>query len=167
MGGPAEASTNIRGPAGHGGNEQMTEFVLASISLGVLTVFALYSPFAVSRLWSGKAKLPESPPAWWTFGAVAWRGYLRAMPITAALGAPALALTFWCFMLLTSAGGHPFVAYPTVTNLLRIGFIVGAVIDLVAFTSGLLVFMFNKPSRLVAPHHRSQHGALKEWFPGR
>jgi hypothetical protein len=134
--------------------------VLAVASALILTVGIVLFPLAIARQWRGDVRLGETTPRWWAYGAAAWRGYVRIMPVAGFVGGPALVILGWCFILLSSLNGHLLVGDPTVRSWLQVGAIGGACGMVVAAVIGLVVLLFNRPRWLVVPHMRSDRGLI-------
>jgi len=145
----------------------MVGFGLAVVSLVLLSAALCLVPTQVPRAWRGDVRLERKTPGWWPYGPVAWRGYVRMIPVTTSVGGPGLVLAFWCFMLLTSINGHDFVTSSSFRDWLHVGVILGAASAVVGSALGMVVFLFNQPHVFVAPYLRAEPGAISEWLRDR
>jgi hypothetical protein len=116
--------------------------------------FALAIPFFLSmarRLWRNRLPRLQATPSWWVWGEPLWRGWVRSMPVAAAL------TVVWVVPLplgtVLSTGTLAFTIYAIT---------VGGGLFL---TIGLAVTiaLWNFPHQLVPPHLRSEPGALDQW----
>jgi hypothetical protein len=139
-------------------------FAIAVVSLAVITLAVLLVPMTVATTWRAPSRLAKRIPLGWPFGRVAWRGYVRVLPIASAIGGPGLLIMAWCFMLSTSINGHDFVTDAGVKGLLRIGVIAGFALMLVGLVVATPIFLFNRPSFLVPPDLRRDRGVLTEFL---
>lgn len=141
--------------------------LLLTAAVAVWYVGCFFSARLRARLWPSELPpgVAEAPP-WWRYGDVAWRGFLRATPVTAMGGGTFFVLGGWCFMLLTSFGEFEFVSNQAARDWLGWGLTAGAVGMVAGLLVGLVVFLFNRPNWLVAPAYRGQAGAIEEWSVG-
>ena len=145
------------------GCSELIGFVLAVVSLLLLTAAMFTLPIALPKLWRGDSTFGKSVPSAWPYDEATWRGCMRAMPCLV-VGGPGLVIAGWCFMLWTSIDGYYFVSDPTVRWWLPLGAVFGAGCTVLAFAAGLSVFLFNRPRGIVPPHLRSEPGAFNDWF---
>jgi hypothetical protein len=62
----------------------------------------------------------------------------------------------------TSINGHEFVSDPAIRAFLPIGVVAGFALMVAGLAVGASIFLFNRPSFLVAPDLRSDNGALTD-----
>jgi hypothetical protein len=143
----------------------MVGFVLAGLSLAILTLTLVFLYCNLGKFWPSEApaKVIPAPPTSWPYGDVAWRGGVRAIPVAGIGGSTFLVVGFWCLMLLASFGHSEFVSNQAARDWLGWGLTVGFVGMLVAAALCVSVFLFNRPKLLVPPAYRRLPGAIEEW----
>jgi hypothetical protein len=143
----------------------MISFVLAVISLAIITVSLVYLYCNLGKLWPSQASanVIPAPPITWPYGDVAWRGCVRAIPVGGIGGWTFAVVAFWCFMSLTSFDRFEFVSNQAARNWLGWGLTVSLIGALAALLLSMSVFLFNRPKLVVPPAYRNQPGAIEEW----
>lgn len=139
-------------------------FLLFLTGLLVIGYLRTFSKGGLSRVWpSDEPARVSTPPVWWRYGDVSWRGYVRVIPFGGLVGGTFLVLEAWCFMLLTSFGQFQFVSNQAARDWLGWGLTIGFAGLVVSFLLSMSVFLFNQPKLLVPPGLRHQPGAIEVW----
>jgi len=124
-----------------------------------MTAVTLGAVAAASRLpkvWRGQAGAAfDRVQPWWFYGEIAWRGWVRAIP-SGSVTFLVMLVSLWVSFL---AGGFKDGAGGAARPI----FLVLVIMGIFLLTLAVLVFLLNWPKAAVAPHLRSQPGALQEW----
>lgn len=124
-----------------------------------LAGMALILPFAVRnvpRFWRHELRTYDRVPAAWPWGDALWRGWVRAIPIgTATLAVGLVAALSGLAVDEDPSGPLPRPLWWAVPALAVLA---------IAFALMLGVVLLNRPKRIVAPHLRSEAGAIEEWW---
>lgn len=116
----------------------------------ILMIGVLAGLLVLPKVWRNEKQLfSVTPSPFWPLGKATWRGYIRGYPISNLLIAVAVVLYFF----VRHDGG----------NIVGVGSVVSFSLLLALFVMYLGIMFFNRPRWLVAPHLRSQPGAVKEW----
>lgn len=110
---------------------------------------AAFSVWALPKLWRNEGGFhSDTPHPWWPWGIRLWRASVRAAPLgcTVFIVGAVIPLTW------------------LVTDELWNGVVTGilAMTGAAIFSLGLTIILFNRPKRIVAPHHRHQRGLIAE-----
>jgi hypothetical protein len=101
--------------------------------------------------WRNTAPDSLSPPAWWKFDPVIWRGIVRAYP--------SANLVVWLMVTVDVIG---ILTSPTEVYFAVPVVLLGLGIGLFAATA-MSSFVWNRPKWVVPPHLRKELGAVAEW----
>jgi hypothetical protein len=119
-------------------------------ALGCVVALVMWAS-TIRSAWRGRGPRHTEPPSSWRYGRALWRAGQRLVPMAGPLSLLVLlALVFER----SDADGPVAAALAAMLGPL------GALL-LVLMVS---IALFNVPKRVVAPHLRSEPGALREWF---
>jgi uncharacterized membrane protein YedE/YeeE len=137
----------------------MTITPLEWISIAVGAVIAVAARFRIPALRTPRVtdRMDRSMRSWWPFGEALLRGWIRRTPT--AIGGLWIALGI-VVVGVPSTGAQPGTALYALGSVL-IPLIVMLVLWLAAI---MTIVLFDRPRFLVAPHLRTDPGAISTWF---
>ncbi len=126
------------------------------LAAGVLAAAAVIGVFQLPKFWRNEQQvyrtLHEKFHSFWPLGEGLWHGYIRALPI----GLLGLILAVLSFLALALGRSVPLLA--------PLGFFLFFPLFALTMLIGVGVVFLNWPKFVVAPHLRSQPGAVQEWY---
>lgn len=126
------------------------------LTIGLL-LFGVLGVLGAKRLWRRDSAYWDAVPAWWLYGPVSWRAFVRLLPLGV------LTSLFGPLWLLGAMFVVPRLPSPTGVGTVVPGWYAGLLLAFVSLVLciGLTVALFNWPKVLVPPHMRSDAGLLR------
>lgn len=149
---PADGLSGSLVPALPLDSASLTDVVFFGLAFAIVP-FALRN---LPRIWRHELRTFDRMNPYWPWGETLWRGWVRMMPLGVIAMTILLPLGTAGFVVPEDPTG------PFVRPLWWVLPVLGALALFWVLAAG--VVLLNRPKRLVAPHLRSQPGALEEWW---